>query len=121
MTSHTAFSGRLHVAVDCHLACLLLMLARLPPGAPEHHKHARPPGARTCGEAVHGPRVCPVPLEHRWVWVGFWRCLLDVWVFIVSTGWQQPIFQAKKKMTIINPRFLVLSFDLVGLSLVLGN
>lgn len=27
----------------------------------------------------------------------------------------------QKKMTIINPRFLVLSFDLVGLSLVLGN
>lgn len=27
----------------------------------------------------------------------------------------------KKKMAIINPRFLVLSFDRLGLSLVLGN
>lgn len=52
--------------------------------------------------------------------MGFRKCLLDVWVFIASMGWQQPTFQAKK-MAIINPRFLVLSFDRLGLSLVLGN
>lgn len=53
------------------------MLPRLLPGGLEHHEHARLPGARTSGEAVHGPRMCPVCLEHRWVW------LLEVWVFTV--------------------------------------
>lgn len=41
-------------------------------------QHAGLPGARRPGEAARGPRLRPVPLEHRWVWSELGKCLVCV-------------------------------------------